>query len=198
MLFYVFSVILVFSALGVIFSRQAIHSALFLILSFFTAAALCILIKAEFLAVVLLVVYVGAIMILFLFVVMMVGSDDRIREGFRKNLFVGIPVGILVALEMAFVIMRSFPVSENSGFKTSSQVGTTKEIGIALFTDYLYAFEISAAVLLVAIVSVVALSFRRRKDAKYNDISAALSVKRKDRIRLIKMKAESETREISE
>ena len=192
-LFYAFSTILVVSALCVVTARNPVHAALFLVLSFFTSAAIWILLKAEFLAVVLVLVYVGAVRVLFLFVVMMVDIDlDKIRRGFKGSMWVAVPVGLLIVFEMSAVMMRGFWALDAQVPASASTVGTTRELGKILYTQYIYAFEIAAAVLLVAIIAAVALTLRRRTDAYYNDASAAVKVKRKDRIRLVSMKAESD------
>lgn len=192
-LFYAFSAVLVMAALGVVTARNPVHSALFLILSFFTTAAIWILLKAEFLAIVLVLVYIGAVMVLFLFAVMMLDLDPgAIRQGFRKSLWVAVPVGLLIVFEMAAVLLRGFWAPDAAVPANASNIGTTKELGKLIFTQYVYAFEIAAAVLLVAMVAAVALTFRRRTDAHYNDTSAALKVRREDRIRLVQMKSETE------
>lgn len=192
-LFYAFSTILVISALCVVTARNPVHAALFLVLSFFTSAALWLLLKAEFLAVVLVLVYVGAVMVLFLFVVMMVDIDlDKIRRGMKGSMWLAVPVGLLIVFEMSAVMMRGFWTPEGQTPASASSVGTTYELGKILYTQYIYAFEVAAAVLLVAIIAAVALTLRRRNDAYYNDASAAVKVKRSDRIRLVRMKAESE------
>lgn len=195
-LFYAFSTILVVSALCVVTVRNPVRAALFLVLSFFTSAAIWMLLKAEFLAIVLVLVYVGAVMVLFLFVVMMVDIDlDNLRKGFKGSLGVAIPVGLLIVFEMAAVMMRGFWAPEASPPAATANIGTTKALGKVLYTQYVYAFEIAAAVLLVAIIAAVALTLRRRTDARYTDPAAAMKVKRADRIRIVSMPAESERAE---
>ncbi|MBS1187680.1 MAG: NADH-quinone oxidoreductase subunit [Burkholderiaceae bacterium] len=195
-LFYAFSAILVLAALCVVTARNPVHSALFLVLSFFTSAALWILLKAEFLAIVLVLVYVGAVMVLFLFVVMMLDLDlGKIRRGMRQSLWVAVPVGLLIVFEMSAVLLRGFWAPDAQVPTNASSIGTTRELGKVIFTQYVFAFEVAAAVLLVAMIAAVALTWRRRRDARYNDISAALRVRREDRIRLVSMKAETETAE---
>ena len=192
-LFYTFSAILIAAALRVVTARNPVHSALYLVLSFFSAASIWILLKAEFLAIVLVLVYVGAVMVLFLFVVMMLDIDlVRIREGFVKNLWVAIPVGLLIVFEMAAVLMRGFLSIDSQAPAASASIGLTKELGKVLYTQYIYAFEIAAAILIVAIVAAIALTLRRRKDVNYSDPAKAIKVRRGDRIRIVKMKAESE------
>ena len=195
-LFYAFSTILVLAAMGVVTARNPVHSVLFLVLSFFTAAAIWILLKAEFLAIVLVLVYIGAVMVLFLFVVMMLDLDlDKIRKGFQQSLWVAVPIGLLIVFEMSAVVLRGFWTPDAQAPTNAANIGTTKELGKLIFTHYVYAFEIAAAVLLVAMVAAVALTFRKRKDARYTDPAAAVKVRRADRIRLVSMKAETEDSE---
>ena len=159
LLFYAFSGILVLAALRVVTARNPVHAVMFLVLSFFTAASLWMLLGAEFLAIVLVLVYIGAVMVLFLFVVMMLDIDlSKLREGFRKNLLVAIPIGIIVAAEMGIVLMRGFWDKKLGTAAGVVPVGSTRELGIALFTEYVYAFEVAAAILLVAMVAAVALT----------------------------------------
>lgn len=191
-LFYAFSVILVFAALRVITDRNPVHAALFLVLSFFSAAAIWMLLKAEFLAIVLVLVYVGAVMVLFLFVVMMLDINmNKLREGFWGYLPLASGIGVLIVLEMAAVILRGFLRPDEQIPAASATIGNTKELGKLIYTQYIYAFEIAAVILLVAIVAAVALTLRRRKDIKYMDPGAAVKVKAADRIRIVSMKAES-------
>ncbi|AZP10840.1 MULTISPECIES: NADH-quinone oxidoreductase subunit J [Undibacterium] len=192
-LFYVFSAILILSATLVITARSPVHSALFLVLSFFTAACLWLLLKAEFLAIVLVLVYVGAVMVLFLFVVMMLDIDmPKLREGFWSHFPAAAGVGVVIVLEMSAVLWRGFLRPDNHIPAASEHIGDTKNLGIAIFTQYTLAFEIAAAILLLAIVAAVALTLRRRKDSKYFSPAKALKVKRSDRIRIVSMKAESD------
>ena len=192
-LFYVFSAILILAATQVITAKSPVHAALFLVLAFFTAAGIWLLLKAEFLAIVLVLVYVGAVMVLFLFVVMMLDINmDKIREGFWGRLPLAVIVGLVVAFEMSAVLMKGFLVTDNHVVALNSNVGDTKALGIEIFTNYLFAFEIAAAILLLAIIAAVALTLRRRKDSKYFDPAAAVKVKRNDRVRIVSMKAESD------
>ncbi len=192
-LFYAFSAILVLAALRVVTARNPIHAALFLVLSFFSAASLWMLLKAEFLSIVLVLVYVGAVMVLFLFVVMMVDIDiGKMREGFWSHAPVAAIVGVIIVLEMAAVLFRGFLTLDTQVPAASANIGNTKELGKLIYTDYVYAFEIAAIVLLVAIVAAVALTLRRRKDVKYFSPSDAVKVKSKDRVRIVRMKAESD------
>jgi NADH-quinone oxidoreductase subunit J len=192
--FYFFAAILVLSALRVITARNPVHAALFLVLSFFTAAAIWLLLRAEFLAIALVLVYVGAVMVLFLFVVMMLDINlDRLREGFWSYLPLGATVGIVMVVEMVVVILSrgqfglgAFPQPADAG----SGYSNTRELGRVLYTDYVYPFELAAVVLLVAIVAAIALTLRKRKDSKYQNPAEQLRVKRKDRVRLVSMPAE--------
>jgi NADH-quinone oxidoreductase subunit J len=191
-LFYAFSAIMIFAAIRVITARNPVHAALFLVLSFFSASAIWLLLKAEFLAIVLVLVYVGAVMVLFLFVVMMIDINlQKLREGFWGYLPLAAGIGVVIVLQMAAVIWRGFLRTDQVVPAASATLGTTKELGKLIYTQYLYAFEIAAVILLVAIVAAVALTLRRRKDAKYFDPAAALKVKASDRVRIVKMKAES-------
>ncbi|NJM32027.1 MAG: NADH-quinone oxidoreductase subunit J [Limnobacter sp.] len=187
--FYVFSAILVFAGLRVITAKNPVHAALFLVLSFFSASALWMLLEAEFLAIALVLVYVGAVMVLFLFVVMMVDLNmDKIRAGFWKNLPVAAVVGGLVAFQMSVVLTRGF---WDPGFVAPVQAGdNTKALGVLLYTEYLYPFEIAALILLVAMVAAIALTLRKRKDTKSQTPSEQVRVKRADRVRLAKVPTE--------
>lgn len=190
-LFYAFSVVLVLAALRVVTARNPVHSALFLVLAFFSAAGIWMLLKAEFLAIVLVLVYVGAVMVLFLFVVMMLDINlDKLREGFWGHFPLAATVGVIIVLEMAAVLLRGFWAPESEVPAISSNIGNTKALGMLIYTQYVYAFEIAAVVLLVAIVAAVALTLRRRKDIKYMAPSDAVKVRSVDRVRLVKMKSE--------
>jgi NADH-quinone oxidoreductase subunit J len=192
-LFYVFSAILVFAAARVITARSPIHAALFLVLAFFTAAANWMLLRAEFLSIVLVLVYVGAVMVLFLFVVMMVDVNmDKLREGFWGHFPLAAIVGTVIVVEMALVLTRSFVITDADVPAASLMIGDTRELGKLIYTEYLYAFEIAAFVLLVAIVAAVALTLRRRKDTRYFNPGDAIKVKRNDRVRMVSMQAESD------
>ncbi|QDZ28236.1 NADH-quinone oxidoreductase subunit J [Noviherbaspirillum sp. UKPF54] len=191
-LFYAFSAILVFAASRVITDRNPVHAALFLVLSFFSAAAVWLLLKAEFLAIVLVLVYVGAVMVLFLFVVMMLDIDmTKLRVGFWNYFPLAATIGVVIVLEMAAVLLHGFWSYDIQVPAAAANIGNTKELGKLIYTQYIYAFEIAAVVLLVAIVAAVALTLRRRKDSKYFDPAAAVKVKRNDRLRIVSMKAES-------
>jgi NADH-quinone oxidoreductase subunit J len=191
-LFYAFSAILIFAALRVITDRNPVHSALYLVLTFFSAAAIWMLLQAEFLAIVLVLVYVGAVMVLFLFVVMMLDINiEKMREGFWKSLWVAIPVGLLIVFEMTAVMMRGFWGIDTKEPTVISNVSNTKELGKVLYTQYMYPFEIAAVILLVAIIAAVALTLRKRKDTKYFAPGDAVKVKSTDRLRMVQMKSES-------
>ncbi|MBA5604627.1 NADH-quinone oxidoreductase subunit J [Duganella sp. FT3S] len=192
-LFYVFSAIMILAATRVITARNPVHAALFLVLSFFSAAAIWLLLKAEFLAIVLVLVYVGAVMVLFLFVVMMLDiNTDKMREGFWGYLPMASFIGVVIVLEMAAVLWRNFLSFEAQGPANAGNIGGTKELGLLIYTKYIYAFEIAAAVLLLAIVAAVALTLRKRKDTKYFDPADAVRVKRNDRLRIVKVAAVSD------
>ena len=191
-LFYAFSAILIFAALRVITDRNPVHSALYLVLTFFSAAAIWMLLQAEFLAIVLVLVYVGAVMVLFLFVVMMLDINiEKMREGFWKSLWIAIPVGLLIVFELSAVMMSSFWTFDSATPSPHPNIGNTRELGKVLYTQYTYPFEIAAVILLVAIVAAVALTMRKRKDTKYFAPGDAVKVKASDRLRMVKMKSES-------
>lgn len=192
-LFYVFSAIMLVAAIQVISARSPVHAALFLVLAFFNAAGIWMLLKAEFLAIVLVLVYVGAVMVLFLFVVMMLDINlDKLREGFWSHFPLAAAVGVIVILEMIAILLRGFLRPDNHVPAAADKIGNTKYLGLEIFHKYQYAFEVAAAILLLAIVAAVALTLRRRKDSKYFDPAAAVKVKSTDRVRIVKMKAESD------
>jgi NADH-quinone oxidoreductase subunit J len=191
--FYVFAAILVLAALRVITARNPVHAAVSLVLAFFTAACIWILLRAEFLAIVLVLVYVGAVMVLFLFVVMMLDINlERLREGFWNYLPLGATVGILMVIEMALVLggryfgLGAVPAPPDPGPAYS----VTRELGRVLYTDYVYPFELAGVLLLVAIIAAIALTLRKRKDTKYQKPAEQVRVKRKDRVRLVSMPSE--------
>ena len=189
-LFYVFAAVMVLASLRVITARNPVHAALFLVLAFFNAAGIWLLLKAEFLAIVLVLVYVGAVMVLFLFVVMMLDINiDRMREGFWGYLPIASGVGALIVLEMAAVLWRGFLDFEQSPAAAAANIGGTKELGLLIYTKYIYGFEIAAVILLVAIIAAVALTLRKRKDTKAIDPALAVRVKRNDRLRIVKVEA---------
>ena len=192
-LFYVFATILLFAAFKVITARNPVHAALYLVLAFFQAAAVWILLKAEFLAITLVLVYVGAVMVLFLFVVMMLDVNlDSIHKGFWKHFPLAGTVGAIIALEMSYVLMGGFrepPKLAGSTGRIADQVSNTKELGKLLYSEYLYPLEIAAVILLVAIIAAIALTLRERKDSKYINPADQIRVKRADRVSLVKMKS---------
>ena len=192
--FYFFAVVLLIAAVAVVTARNPVHSALFLVLAFFTASAIWMLLRAEFLAITLVLVYVGAVMVLFLFVVMMLDINlDRMREGFWSYLPLGATVGILMVAEMVLVLGgRYFDFLLPKPREYGPGYSNTKELGRLLYTDYMYAFEIAAVVLLVAIVAAIALTLRSRKDSKGQDPSAQVRVRRADRVRVVSMPSEDE------
>ena len=191
-IFYVFAAMLIISALRVITARNPVHAAMFLVLSFFTAAALWLLIYAEFLAITLILVYVGAVMVLFLFVVMMLDINfDKLREGFWKHLPIAATVAVLMAAQMALLLWgRALKLHTASPGAPAATVSNTKELGRILYTEYLLPFELAAVVLLVAMVAAIALTFRGRKDVKSQNIAAQVRVKSRDRLKIISMRAE--------
>ena len=188
-LFYAFSGLLIVAAVKVITDRNPVNAALFLILSFFSAAALWMLLKAEFLAIVLVLVYVGAVMVLFLFVVMMLDIDMiKLREGFWSHMPLAVVIGLIIAAEMTAVFVRGFITQQAQG--GALNIGDTRELGKLIYTHYLYAFEIASLILLAAIVAAVALTLRRRKDIKYFDPGKAVKTRKEDRVRIISMPSE--------
>jgi NADH-quinone oxidoreductase subunit J len=189
-LFYAFATILVMAAFRVITARNPVHAALFLVLSFFTAACLWMLLKAEFLAIALVLVYVGAVMVLFLFVVMMLDiNTDKLREGFWRAFPIAAAVGIVIVAEIVAVIWQAFTVTQslNPAANLPSNIDNTKALGIALYSTYAYPAQIAAVVLLVAIIAAIALTLRSRKDSRHQDASAQIRVQAKDRVRIVKM-----------
>ena len=192
--FYVLSAVLVGAAVMVITARNPVHAALFLVLAFFTSAGIWLLLEAEFLAIILVLVYVGAVMVLFLFVVMMLDINlAPLREGFIRYLPVGVAVALVVVVELALVIgvsdfgLESMPPPPAHGPEYSN----TAELGVLLYTVYVYPFEIAGAILLVAIVAAIALTMRRRTGVKTQDPSRQVEVRREDRIRIVRMPPES-------
>jgi NADH-quinone oxidoreductase subunit J len=188
--FYAFSAILVFAALRVITTRNPVHAALWLVLSFFSAAGIWLLLQAEFLAIALVLVYVGAVMVLFLFVVMMLDVNfDTLRQHFKSYLPIGAAVGILVLFEMALVIADS-AIGRTVSAPPPPAGSNTRALGRLLYVDYVYPFEIAAVVLLVAIVAAIALTHRERKERKHQDPSRQVKVRREDRVRLVNLRSE--------
>jgi NADH-quinone oxidoreductase subunit J len=194
-LFYTFALVLLASAVGVIGVRNPVHSALCLVVTFVSAAAIWLLLEAEFLAIVLVLVYVGAVMVLFLFVVMMLDIDiERLRGGFTRYFWLGlITAGVVVAELGAVIVAKGLGggLDLKGGFApTDAAVSNTTELGTALYTRYLYPFELAAVLLLVAIIAAIVLTMQHRKGLKVQDIGAQVAVRSKDRVRVIKMPAE--------
>ena len=191
--FYLFSALLLFASFRVITARSPVHAALFLVMAFFQAAAIWILLKAEFLAIALVLVYVGAVMVLFLFVVMMLDINvDSLRANFWRHFPLAASVGVLIALEMAAVLMGGFRMGEEPGAvpvaaQGAVQFSNTRELGKLLYSQYLYPLEVAAVILLVGIIAAIALTLRQRKDSKYTDPAQQVRVHARDRKNLIKM-----------
>jgi NADH-quinone oxidoreductase subunit J len=188
LVFWIFAAIMVFAALRVITTRNPVHAALWLVLAFFTAAAIWLLLRAEFLAIALVLVYVGAVMVLFLFVLMMLDVNfDALRKDFKSYLPVGATVGALVLFEMALLLVQGTRGVPAAPAMTGEN---TRMLGALLYVDYVYPFEIAAVILLVAIVAAIALTFRRRRATKYQDPGEQVKVRRRDRVRMIDLKTE--------
>jgi NADH-quinone oxidoreductase subunit J len=185
--FYAFSAIVVFAALRVVTSRNPVHSALFLVLAFSSAAAIWLLLRAEFLAITLVLVYIGAVMVLFLFVVMMIDIDiARIRQGFWGNLPVAALVGVLIVLQLAAVLWNQFSgASVADAPPLPPDYSNTKALGALIYTEYVYAFQVAAVILLVAMVAAIALTLRRREGVKSQNVSEQVRVRAADRVRLV-------------
>ena len=195
-LFYLFSVVLLIAAFRVITARNPVYAALFLVLTFFQAAGVWLLLRAEFLAISLVLVYVGAVMVLFLFVVMMLDINvDALRAGFWKHFPIAATIGALIALEMAAVLMGGFRPTEEPralpGVAQAAQAGlqysNTKELGRLLYTEYLFPLEIAAVILLVGIIAAIALTLRQRKDSKHMDPAQQVRVRARDRLQVVQM-----------
>lgn len=191
--FYVFAAVLVFAATMVITRRNPVHSVLFLVLAFFNAAGLWMLLEAEFLAITLVLVYVGAVMVLFLFVVMMLDIEiAELRASFIKYMPIGILIGLLMIVEVLLVVgPKHFGLDKYAApARHGADYSNTKELGEMLYTNFLYPFEIAAVILLVAIVAAISLTLRRRPETRYQDPSRQVVVKKKDRLKIVKMEAE--------
>ncbi len=196
-LFYAFSAVLLFAAFRVITARSPVYAALYLVLAFFSAACVWILLRAEFLAIVLVLVYVGAVMVLFLFVVMMLDVDmNSLHAGFWKHFPVAALVGVVIALEMAAVLLPGFRVADAPAASAAAlKLGNTKVLGIEVYTHYLYPLQIAAVLLLVAIIAAISLTLRARKDTKRMDPSEQVKAKKADRVRIVQMQPEIEVPE---
>jgi NADH-quinone oxidoreductase subunit J len=192
-LFGVFAVLVIASAIGVVTARNPVYSALFLVAAFVNSAVLWLLLEAEFLAIVLVLVYVGAVMVLFLFVVMMLDIDvARVKEGFTRWAPVGALVGLVIVGLIAQVLWlqgQGTPIVE-APVPAPPDASNTKELGAVLYTEHVYAFELAAVILLVAIVAAITLTMRRRPGLKVQDIAKQVAVRRADRVRLVKMDSE--------
>ena len=189
-LFYLFSAVMLFAALRVITSRNPVHAALYLVLAFFQASGIWMLLKAEFLSITLVLVYVGAVMVLFLFVVMMIDINlDALKKDFWKHFPLAAFIGAVLALELASVLMGGFRSSQIAvdSAVSGAPVSNTRDLGVLLYTEYLYPLEIAAVILLVAIVSAIALTMRERKDTKAQDPGEQVKVKAADRLRMVKI-----------
>ena len=192
-LFYVFALCMLGAALGVVFARNPVHSVMFLVLTFFQSALLWLLAEAEFLAIVLVLVYVGAVMVLFLFVVMMLDVNiEAAKRGVARYAWLGIGVALLMAIELVQLIwLRSQGVASTGGFAATPEgYSNTKALGAVLYTEHVYAFEIAAVILLLAIIAAITLTMRKRPGIKVQDIGAQVAVRAKDRVRVVKMDSE--------
>ncbi len=197
LVFLFFAGMLVASGLGVISSRNPVHSALFLVLSFFSCSALWLILQAEFLAIALVLVYVGAVMVLFLFVVMMLDINiTQMRQGFVRYLPIGALIALVMVAQMVWIVGPSGPdVFSGEQLDQAVQQGAdysnTRELGKVLYTDYVFPFEVAAVILLVAIVAAIALTMRRREMTKYQTPGRQVQVAKADRLRVVKMDAET-------
>ena len=192
-LFYTFATIMFGAALGVVLSRNPVHAVMFLVFTFFNAAILWLLAEAEFLAIVLVLVYVGAVMVLFLFVVMMLEVDiEAAKRGLTRYAPLGIGLALVMAIELINVIWLRASVSTDVGGFAATPEGynNTKALGSVLYTEHVYAFEIAAVILLLAIIAAITLTMRKRPGIKVQDIPKQVAVRAKDRLRVVKMDAE--------
>ena len=197
LVFYFFAGMLLLAGLGVISSRNPVHSALFLVLSFFSCSALWLLLEAEFLAIVLVLVYVGAVMVLFLFVVMMLDINvAQMRQGFVRYLPIGALIALVMVAQMVWVVgidKEAVFAGEqlNQAVQQAADYSNTKALGGVLYTDYVFPFEVASAILLVAIVAAIALTMRRRAMTKYQTPGKQVKVRKQDRLRVVKMDTEA-------
>ncbi|MDR2851705.1 MAG: NADH-quinone oxidoreductase subunit J [Burkholderiaceae bacterium] len=190
--FYLFSVLLLVAAFRVVTARNPVHAALYLMLAFSQAAAVWLLLEAEFLAIALVLVYLGAVMVLFLFVVMMLDINvESLRDGFWKNFPLAATVGVIIALEMAYVLMGGFhdssAIAPDQALTAAAQGSNVKALGLLMYRDYVYPIQIAAVILLVAMISAIALTLRRRKDSKFIDPKDQVHVKASDRLVVMKI-----------
>ena len=191
--FYCFAGVLVFAAFRVITVRNPVHAALFLVLAFFASACVWMLLEAEFLAIVLVLVYVGAVMVLFLFVVMMLDINlSPLREGFTRYFGLGVAVAALIVGQLLLVLGsgRFGPETTGAPLRRGADYSNTEELGVLLYTVYAYPFEIAAVILLVAIIAAISLTMRRRPGIKAQNPAEQVAVRRADRVRLVKMRPE--------
>jgi NADH-quinone oxidoreductase subunit J len=189
LVFWMFATVLVIAASRVITVRNPVYAALFLVLSFFTSAGLWLLLEAEFLAIALVLVYVGAVMVLFLFVVMMLDINlAPLREGFARYLPLGLAVAVVMVVEMWMVLHARGQLDE-APVRHAADYSNTEALGMVLYTDYVYAFEIASVILLVAIIAAIVLTMRRRPHTKHQDPAVQVTVNSKDRVRIVKMPA---------
>jgi NADH-quinone oxidoreductase subunit J len=192
-LFYVFAAVLVGAALGVVFARNPVHSVMFLVLAFFQSACLWLMAEAEFLAIVLVLVYVGAVMVLFLFVIMMLEVNiEAVKRGLTRFAPLAIAIALIMVIELVQLIwLRSQGIEGSLEFAATPEgYNNTRELGAVLYTEHVYAFEIAAVILLLAIVAAITLTMRKRPGLKVQNISRQVAVRAKDRIRIVKMDAE--------
>jgi NADH-quinone oxidoreductase subunit J len=192
-LFYVFAAVLLAAALGVVFSKNPVHSVMLLVLTFFNSAVLWLMAEAEFLAIVLVLVYVGAVMVLFLFVVMMLEVNvEAVKRGMTRYAWPAVAIALIMAIELIQLIWLRSGIGEGPGiFQTHPQgYSNTKELGAVLYTEHVYAFEIAAVILLLAIVAAITLTMRKRPGLKQQNISQQVAVRAKDRVRVVKMDSE--------
>jgi NADH-quinone oxidoreductase subunit J len=195
-LFLTFAGVLLLSAVRVITARNPVHAVLFLVLAFFSAACLWMMLKAEFLSIVLVLVYVGAVMVLFLFVVMMLDINiDRLRQGFWKHLPVAALVAVLIALQLALVLFQGRWQQMREPGPGIAAVNNIEALGQLTFSQYVYPLQIAGSILLVAIIAAIALTLRARKDSKHQVVGEQVRVKRGDRVRLVSMAAQSDNRQ---
>jgi NADH-quinone oxidoreductase subunit J len=193
-IFYVFAVATVTSACAVVTVRNPVHATLFLVLTFFTSAVIWMTLEAEFLAISLVLVYVGAVMVLFVFVVMMLDINiARMREGFVRYLPLGLAVAAIMLLMMLSVVTSDvFVMDVGSEPVHAADYSNTKELGSVLYTKYVFAFEIAAVILLVAIIAAISLTMRKRAKTKYQSPSEQMKVRKGDRLRIVKMPSSEE------
>jgi len=193
-LFYLFAAVTVFAALRVITSRNPLHAVLFLVLAFVSSAGIWMLLEAEFLAIALVLVYVGAVMVLFLFVVMMLDINiEQLRLGFWRWLPVGLLLAGLIVVQMVWVLGAKETSAGMTAVKHAADYSNTKELGRLIYTDYAYPFELAAVLLLIAMIAAIALTLRKRRDAKRQNISEQVKVRKQDRVRIVSVPSAHKT-----